>query len=409
MIRGERMSRPALIVDSDGCAVQLKRIPFMSGSFNETWLQEILANNPFLIPASDIDTEYGSLVCIGREVPVGSGETQGYIDNLYVTPTGHIVIVETKLFRNQESRRTVVAQIIDYAKELQKWDCEKLDEVAGAYSMQKTGQAFRIIDLMENLGHLTYSDEATFTDRINRSLAKAQFLLMIVGDGIRSSVQQLSDFLNENTSMAFHLALAEMEIYQLNDGVVIIPNLLTKTSIIERSIISLNEPRDNERAKSDQISTQYVRKPILTRREFIDIFSSNGGYDPDEIGEFVGDIETIDGFSVGISPTELTIRFSPEKGRTYALITFGISSGDSSMWIMPGRIKAALEKHGIFPFEADPFLDFFKGYVDLKRSKTSPYENLAGFYYADIPTVLEHKRDFISAAEQFAISIQTNE
>lgn len=73
------------------------------------------------------------MICIGREVAVGSGENTGYIDNLYITPSGMIVIVETKLFRNQEARRTVIAQIIDYAKEVQKWDAEKLDKIAQGY------------------------------------------------------------------------------------------------------------------------------------------------------------------------------------------------------------------------------------------------------------------------------------
>lgn len=141
MIYTERMSRSAIHINPNGQASAMKRIPFMTGAFNEAWLQEILADNPFVIPSFEVGSEYAPLVCIGREVPVGSGETQGYIDNLYLTPSGRIVIVETKLFRNQESRRTVVAQIIDYAKELQKWDCAMLDKVADAKHLRmKTSQ-----------------------------------------------------------------------------------------------------------------------------------------------------------------------------------------------------------------------------------------------------------------------------
>ena len=119
MLYGEKLNRQAVFIGANGETDRLNRIPFMSGSFNEAWLQELLEENPSIIPSGDVSSEYAPLICIGREVPVGSGETQGYIDNLYITPTGRIVIVETKLFRNQESRRTVVAQIIDYAKELQ--------------------------------------------------------------------------------------------------------------------------------------------------------------------------------------------------------------------------------------------------------------------------------------------------
>lgn len=405
MIYGERTGRNAVMLSSNGEVEHLKRVPYMNGTFNEAWLQELIAENPNILPTAAVGSEYAPLVCIGREVPVGSGDTQGYIDNLYVSPSGHIVIVETKLFRNQESRRTVVAQIIDYAKELQKWDCEKLNKIASDYFFKKEGQAFNIIDVMARYGFCTLSDEAALVDSINNSLSKAAFLLMIVGDGIRSGVQQLAEFLNDNISMSFNLALAEMEVYQANDNVIIIPNLITKTTVIERRIYS-SEPTFEEKQFGKK---PYILKPVLSRKEFIAQFSDNGGYDPDEVSEFVFDMEAIDGLSVGLAPTELTIRFSPADGSSYALLTFCISSNHSDLWIMPGRIKAALEKHGRFPFDAEPFLDFFKQFVNVKRCKYTPYDNEAGFYYANVSDVLQHTEDFITAAEQFANTVTSNE
>ena len=41
---------------------------------------------------------------------------------------GYITLVETKLWRNPDARRSVVAQIIDYAKELADWTYEKFVE-----------------------------------------------------------------------------------------------------------------------------------------------------------------------------------------------------------------------------------------------------------------------------------------
>ena len=406
MIYYEKTSRPAYLIDSHGETEQLKRIPFMSGSFNEEWLQELLANNPSLIPSADLGDEFSSLVCIGREVPVGSGDTQGYIDNLYVSASGNIVIVETKLFRNQESRRTVVAQIIDYAKELQHWDSERLNKVANDYYFHKEGQAYDLTDLMIRKGCISFADAGTFTDRVNQSMSKAKFLLMIVGDGIRSNVQQLADFLNDNTTMQFRLALAEMEIYQYGEDVVVIPNLLTKTAVVERTVVSVGGSLAEVEEIEEQEHSRYVRKPILSRREFVDAFASNGGYDKDEICELIADLESIGGLSVRIAPTELTVRFSPDGEHTYPLMTFGISAGDSALWIVPGRIKASLEKHGVLPPLADDFLDTYKQFVDVKRCKTPPYENIGGFYYADMDTVLRNKQGFITASEQFSVTIQ---
>ena len=403
MIYSERTGRSAAIIDENGSVSKLNRIPFMQGSFNEAWLQELLEDNPTLIPSGEVNGEYAPLVCIGREVPVGSGDMQGYIDNLYITPSGCVVVVETKLFRNQESRRTVVAQIIDYAKELQKWDCSKLDAVARDYTYRKTGQSFKIIDLMAKHGYLSLSDEARLNDSINRNLQSASFLLMIVGDGIRTGVQQLADFLNDNARMSFNLALAEMEVYQNGSETIVIPNLVTKTTVIERTVSSFG--MSAYQPVAEEPKRPYARKPVLSRREFINAFADNGGYDPDAITEFISDLEAINGLTVKIAPTELTICFCPGADATYPLLTFGIAQNKADIWLMPGRIKQSLEKHGVFPFEADDFLNFYKQFVDLSRCKTEPYEYEAGFYYAKVDDVLRYTQDFISAAEEFAVTI----
>ena len=395
MIYGERTHRSAFCIGANGSVAPLTRTPFMSGNFNEAWLQELLEGNPAMIPATDVSLEYQDLVCIGREVPVGSGETQGYIDNLYVTPSGGIVIVETKLYRNQEARRTVVAQIIDYAKELQKWDAAKLDEIA----YNKTGQAHRIIDLMAAKGFLSFSDEKSLTDSLNVNLENASFLLLIIGDDIRTGVQQLADFLNDNTSMSFNLALAEIEVYERGNETIVIPYLLTKTTIVERRAVPLMPPAEEPR------KWKYVSGPILSRSEFIDRFAENGGFDPDQITELVYTLESASGLSVKIMPTELTIQLTTPDGRSFALLTFSISGGHADLYIMPGRIKAALERAGVFSFEAEPFLEAYKPFVDMNRCKTPPYEYEAGFYYADIAEVLSHEGPFVSAAEQFALSV----
>ena len=115
MIYSEITKRSAFRHEGNGEIYQLQRLPFMTADYNEAWLQELLEDCPDLLPFSQFDGQYYPLVCVGREIPVGSNDMRGFIDNLMISPSGAVVIVETKLFRNQESRRTVIAQIIDYA------------------------------------------------------------------------------------------------------------------------------------------------------------------------------------------------------------------------------------------------------------------------------------------------------
>jgi len=78
---------------------------------NEAWLQSLIHQHPEILPVESFDETYAPAIPVGREISTSSG----YIDNLYVSPSGAITAVETKLWTNPERHRTVVAQIIDYA------------------------------------------------------------------------------------------------------------------------------------------------------------------------------------------------------------------------------------------------------------------------------------------------------
>lgn len=399
MIYSERTERTAFFVGNDGVTERLKRIPFDTQYYSEKWLQEILEYNPLLVPAGKVGAQFDNLVCIGREVPVSSGDTTGYIDNLYISSEGRLVVVETKLYRNQEQRRNVISQILDYAKELTKWDCEKLDRVCGDYYYKRDGQSFRIIDLLARCGFANFSDEGRITDNINSALAKADFLLMVIGDGIRTNVEQIAEFLNENASMAFHLALAEIEVYQHGDGLTLVSGLIAKTKVIERKIYSVSGA-DADTYEIDAGSAPPSKPTVLSRKEFISKFSDLGGYDPDAVTEFVLEMESVSGIAVRVTPTELQFRFSVEDGAAYTLMAFTIFCDHSDLYIMPKWLRSFLEKHGHFPMEADGFLDFFKTYVDTGRCKLPPYEH-TGSYFAVVSEALSHQSEFAQALNSF--------
>ena len=102
---------PRLIKGLEKPATKLKQLSLSNRTFDESWLQELIYNNPGLLPAGEIDSNYSKLIPLGREISTPSGS----IDNLYVTPKGNLCLVETKLWRNPEAHR-MLAQLIDYAK-----------------------------------------------------------------------------------------------------------------------------------------------------------------------------------------------------------------------------------------------------------------------------------------------------
>jgi hypothetical protein len=105
--------RPYVIEDIEASGRMLKPLPIKNKLFQEEWLQKLLQNHSAILPVELIDESFGPLVPLGREI--------ANIDNLFISPSGSITIVETKLWRNPEAHRTVVAQITSKLRVNGRW------------------------------------------------------------------------------------------------------------------------------------------------------------------------------------------------------------------------------------------------------------------------------------------------
>lgn len=225
-------SKP-IVVDGDGTtAVMLERLPLCLGNeglFSEKWLQDALYKNPECLPIQEIDPHIGRLIPICMELETGSGPA----DILYVTATGRLVLIETKLWRNPQARREVVGQILDYAKQLTSWSYEELEKQAAIATRQ--GANYLLSRLRQTDQN---ADERVFVDGITRSLKAGDFLLIIVGDGIRTGAEALVGFLEKYGNLRFGLGLIEVAAYRLpNDQVLLQPRILAKTEVLIRTVL----------------------------------------------------------------------------------------------------------------------------------------------------------------------------
>src|SRR5271157_1693314 len=118
MMADTQYGLPLIVGNFTETAAQgLKRIRFEKGGqdgFRERWLQKLVSRYPNVLPIEQIEPALTPAISICMELPLSSG----FVDNLYATPDGDLIVGETKLFRNPEARREVVGQVIDYAKDL---------------------------------------------------------------------------------------------------------------------------------------------------------------------------------------------------------------------------------------------------------------------------------------------------
>jgi hypothetical protein len=227
-----------LVISSVGVA-KLEKIPLANSKdgngYDEDWIQRIVFENPECLPVNEIDSTYRNIipVCMELSTPVGP------IDALYVTPLGQLVLLEAKLWRNPEARREVVGQILDYAKEFTRWSYEDLQREVSKRTGIKGNVLHKLASKMS-----PELDEATFVDNVSRTLLRGDFLLLIVGDGIREGVEAIAEYLDKYAGVNFTLGLVELGVYSINeDERLIQPRLLAKTTIFKRSVIEFQESR----------------------------------------------------------------------------------------------------------------------------------------------------------------------
>jgi hypothetical protein len=234
--RGSRRNGQPVHVEGDLCS-SLKRLALDGREFNEEWIQKLLYSNPTILPIHEIEPSFSPLISIGREISTPAG----YLDNLYVSPDGYLTIVETKLWRNPEARREVVGQIIDYAKELSRWTFTDLDKSVVSFNRLYNGSEEGLLEAVRKSNGLEASEEADFIDNVSRNLKRGRFLLLIVGDGIRESVEDMVEYLSQSPQLHFTLALVELQVFKLGevDSLIVIPHVVTRTREITRAVVRI--------------------------------------------------------------------------------------------------------------------------------------------------------------------------
>jgi hypothetical protein len=234
----ERWPRPLLIGES-GEQQLLHAAPVGTPPFSERELQVILARHPQLLPVTHFDPLFGPAICIGREVGTGAGP----LDLLYVSPSGHLTVVETKLWKSSEARRQVVAQIIDYARRIVRWDFSNVEQAFAEYARQYGVAQRELVSYVADHSDEDL-DEMAFTDAINRNLRLGRLLLLIVGDGIREGVEEMTSYLQDAPNLQFTLGLVEVGCYAITTGpaassTLLVPRIVMRTAEVTRAIVQI--------------------------------------------------------------------------------------------------------------------------------------------------------------------------
>ena len=170
-----------------------------------------------------------------------------------------LVIVENKLLKNPESRRTVLAQVMEYLLIL----C----------------QGRSAADLIDSIHNARATDKAILKERppgaevdleqseedIQDILDRGEVLLVIVGDDIQPRAERLARAFDAHAApnLNFQLALVSLRIFDSTNNRLVAPNLIGTVMTAERSLqitVTVQDDRNNKREATTVASYEETKE-----------------------------------------------------------------------------------------------------------------------------------------------------
>ena len=315
--------------------------------YNEDWLQNLIHQTPQLVPAGEVEAAFENIIPVVRELPLPSG----YLDNLYITPEGYPVLVEVKLWKNQEARRKVIAQILEYAKDFSTLSYDTLNTEIRKLRKAESWGDNPLYEIIAR-DNPTALPEATFVDRVTRNMREGRFLLLILGDGVREDMASLANHLMHH-SLRYAFGMVQIRLFTLPDGTILAqPDILARTQTIERHVTVVTTTDTNLSITETVPQQVIVSSPEKTSLSLDDFFTKAAEVSPETA-------QWLKGFIQSLSDLPIDIQVGKNSDSLMLKAPFGnqttlmhISPQNVSFWTIgqPAYTKAAESKKAVTGF-----------------------------------------------------------
>jgi hypothetical protein len=205
---------------------------------NESFLEKVIGANPSLLGLEDRRTHvagpYVPFHQLHLDTPQGRSVKS---DVVFLTQSGHVVVVEVKLADNPElAQRHVVAQVLDYASSLAGYSEDEVVAVFGG-----TGdESFAAVTRRLFPGAIESEELAdVLLDRMRNAELHLVIACDRAPDGLREFVRGVS---NQSALGSYELRVVEIVPYVTGEqghGVLLVPSCLARTEIVSRAAVNI--------------------------------------------------------------------------------------------------------------------------------------------------------------------------
>jgi hypothetical protein len=242
---------------------RLEEYHFRSEGNDRISPQELIAKFPeIIVSIPELEIPPCNSILVIREYST----SRGSIDLLMITENSDILLIETKLYRNPESHRTVVAQAIDYVKSFTDTDLDTLRSsfLRSRYSDTKLAEALFSRD--------------DFCIPLNKNIKNGYFKVLIIGDKIHPNLLGMIDSIHSAPHLAYTIYLLELSPIKYDENNILLePRIIENTNEIERSVIRLEIDYKKETytiESSSPVKDSKGSRPIITDEQYINSLSN---------------------------------------------------------------------------------------------------------------------------------------
>lgn len=141
-------------------------------------------------------------------------------------------------------------------------------------------------------------------------------------------------------------------------------------------------------------------------RDFSRDFCYFRGIDPDEMAEFILELETCNGVVAVVQGSRLGIIYSPPGTRPpITLFYFQVSGVRADLCVNPERTHHDLEQAGFSPLSANDLLDFLLQFADREQTEIPDGGGVVETLYMLPEPLFEHVQDLKEQIAQFSRSL----
>ena len=203
---------------------------------DEAELENFIRDQPdVILPWADFADDALPPIVIGKQTDLPSA---GVADLIAVSEDGYLTVVECKLNRNPEVRRTVVGQVLSYAAYLRHLSLAEFEDVVSRPYFDKHSE-LRGHSLAEGVGILRAKrrqelgreseDNWTaqrFIDEFEMQRTSGQMRLLVVVDHLNDDLRRIIEFLSEGTAGRLQVLACALNPFASEDLQVLVPEVV---------------------------------------------------------------------------------------------------------------------------------------------------------------------------------------